>query len=60
MLNYVLYEFSAMVISTKILNLLFKEKPNKIWVYWLGENTFSHVRKILICTYIIVYNKLLK
>lgn len=36
----------AIIISTKILDLVFEEKPEKIWVFWIGENSFTLVRKI--------------
>lgn len=44
------FVWTAMIISTKILDLVFEEKPGKTWVVWIGEKSVSPVRKYLTCT----------
>lgn len=40
------YKISGIVVSTKKLELLFEEKENYTWVFWVHHETFSHVRKL--------------
>lgn len=39
-----IYAFSGLIISVKIMGFLFEEKPGKTWIWWLQHNTFSLVR----------------